>query len=70
MSTALDQVRDRIHTVELALGDPGSLAPCVSTRTEAASTQLAHRAIVDCLKSIAEALEQIEKRTSHPEPLR
>lgn len=70
MSTALDQVRDKIHTVEVALQDSGSPSLCVSTRVEDAGIQLAHRAIIDCLKSIAEALEQIEKRTSHQESLR
>jgi hypothetical protein len=70
MSTALDQVRHKNHTVELALGDSGSTPLCVSTRVDDAGTQLAHRAIVDCLKSIAEALEQIEKRSSHQESLR
>jgi len=70
MSTALDQVRDKIHTVEVALRDSGSPSLCVSTRVEDAGTQLAHRAIVDCLKSIAEALEQIERRSSHQESLR
>jgi hypothetical protein len=70
MSTALDQVRDKIHTVEVALQDSGSTTPCVSTRAEAVGIQLAHRAIVDCLKSIAQALEQIEKRSNHQEALR
>lgn len=70
MSIALDQVRDKIHTVEITLQDSGSTTPCVSTRAEAVGIQLAHRAIVDCLKSIAEALEQIEKRSSHQESLR
>ena len=62
MSIPLDQVRDKIHSVELALRDSGSVIPCVSTRAEAAGIQLAHRAIVECLKSIVEALEQIERR--------
>jgi len=70
MSTALNQVHDKIHTVEVALSDQGSITPCVSTKAEAASIQVAHRAIVDCLKSIAEALEQIEKRSNHQEVLR
>ena len=70
MSTALDQVRDKIHTVEVALQDSGSTIPCVSTRAEAVGIQLAHRAIVNCLKSIAEALEQIEKRSSRQEAVR
>jgi hypothetical protein len=70
MSTALDQVRDKIHTVEVALQDSGSPSLCVSTRVEDASIQLAHRAIIDCLKSIAEALEQIERRSSHEESIR
>lgn len=70
MSTTLDQVRDKIHTVEVALRDSGSPALCVSTRVEDAGIQLAHRAIIDCLKSIAEALEQIERRSSHQESVR
>jgi hypothetical protein len=37
---------------------------------EDAGIQLAHRAIIDCLKSIAEALEQIERRSTHQESLR
>ncbi len=63
MSTALTQVRDKIHAVEVALRDPGPGNLCVSPTIEAAGTQTAHRAIVDCLKSIAEALELIEKRS-------
>ena len=70
MSTALDRVRDKIHTVEVALQDSGSPSLCVSTRVEDAGIQLAHRAIIDCLKSIAEALEQIERRSSHRESIR
>lgn len=70
MSIALDQVRDKIHTVEVALRDSGSPALCVSTRVEDAGIQVAHRAIIDCLKSIAEALEQIERRSSQQESLR
>jgi hypothetical protein len=68
--TALDQVRNKIHSVEVAFQDSGSITPCASARVEAAGTQLAHRAIIDCLKSIAEALEQIEKRSSPQESLR
>jgi len=70
MSAALDQVRDKIQRVEVALRDSGSPSLCVSTRVEDAGIQLAHRAIIDCLKSIAEALEQIERPSSHQESLR
>ncbi|MCU1311364.1 MAG: hypothetical protein JWO20_2489 [Candidatus Angelobacter sp.] len=55
MSTALNQVRDKVHAVEVALRDAGTEPAIVSPRAKAAGTQLAH-------KSILEALEDIENR--------
>jgi hypothetical protein len=61
MSTRLNQIHDKIHAVEVALQDSGTEWAIVSPRTKAAGIQLAHRAIIDCLKSMAEALEHMEK---------
>jgi hypothetical protein len=61
VSTRLSQVHDKINAVEIALRDSGTEMAIVSPRTKAAGIQLAHRAIIDCLKSIAEALEEIER---------
>jgi hypothetical protein len=63
MSTALNQVRDKVHAVEVALRDAGTEPAIVSPRAKAAGTQLAHKAIIDCLKSILDALEDIENRS-------
>jgi hypothetical protein len=64
MSTALSVVRNKIHAVEMALDDSLTDTPLISRGAKAAGIQQAHSAIVDCLKAIAEALQEIERRTT------
>ena len=60
----MDQVRQKIDAVEMALEGSGISPPLVSRGANAAGSELTHRAIVDCLKAIAEALEEIERRST------
>jgi hypothetical protein len=61
VSITVNQVREKIHAVEDALRGTGTDTRLVSREIEDAAIQQTHRAIVECLKAIAEALEQIER---------
>lgn len=64
MPATVNDVRGKIQAAEMILGGSGSgTVPCVSSRAEAASVELANRAILDCLKALAEALKDVERRT-------
>ena len=64
MSPALTPVRDKVHAVEVARPEPGPGNFCLTPTIEAEATPGGDRAIIDCVKSIAEAMELIEKRSA------
>jgi hypothetical protein len=64
VSITVHQVREKIDAVEDALRGTETDSRLISREVEDAATQQIHRAIVDCLKAIAEALEQIERHTT------
>jgi hypothetical protein len=56
MSTALDQVRQKINAVEDTLPNTGTAAALCSQKLKDAGVEQTHRAIIACLKEIAEVL--------------
>jgi len=64
MTTSVDQVRLKIDAVEAALEGSGMSEPYISRGAKAAGVELTHRAILDCLKAMAEALEELERRSA------
>jgi hypothetical protein len=63
MSTATDQIREKIHNIEVALGSTGKESGVISQRAKTAAVENIHQAILDCLKLIAESLDSLEKRS-------
>ena len=54
----LEEVHRQISDLEATLRTPGS-SPLISTKVKDVSIEQAHRAIVDCLKAMAEVLDKL-----------
>jgi hypothetical protein len=65
MPTAVNQIREKIHEIEVILRSTGKESGVISQRAKTASLENTHQAILDCLKLIAEALESLEKQSHH-----
>jgi hypothetical protein len=63
MPTATDQIREKIHNIEVTLHNTGKESGVISQRAKTAAAENTNQAILDCLKLIAEALESLEKRS-------
>jgi hypothetical protein len=55
----IQEVHRKINAIETALRDVGS-TQLISPTVKDVGIEQAHRAIIDCLKAIAEALEKIQ----------